>query len=141
MLGQWKSRGVFLSVTWTGVYCIWLTRNGLSHSEIFVLWNINYTHTHAHLFLSVVRRCPNKPTLWTSQVGHCPRRNRLHRGGNVDLCSSAGMWTSVPFFWREFCFKFHFLPSVLFFEESAGNEGSKLKFKMLLITHTRIHLM
>lgn len=97
--GSGKIEG-FLSVTWTKVYCIWLTRIGLSYSRSFVLWNVNmppHTYTHIYLFLSLVRCCPNKPTLWTSQVGHSLRRNWLHGGRNVDLCSTTGMGTSVPF--------------------------------------------
>ena len=96
--GSGKIEG-FLSVTWAKIYCIWLTRIDLSYSKTFVSWDVNMPH-HTHIctyrFFSLVWCCPNKPTLWTSQVGHSLRRNWLHRGRNVDLCSTTGMRTLVP---------------------------------------------
>lgn len=59
------------------------------------------TNTHTYLFLSLVWCCPNKPTLWTSQVGHSLRRNWLHGRRNDDLCSVTGMRTSIRFFWKK----------------------------------------
>lgn len=126
----------FLSVTWTKMYCIWLIRIDLIYSRTFVSWDVNMSH-HTHmctcLFFSLVWCCPNKPTLWTSQVGHSLRRNWLHRGRNVDLCSTTGMGTLVPSSGRKqrkFCsLKFHFLSTDFFLEKELKISVVNLSLK------------
>lgn len=131
---------VFLSVTWTEVYCIWLTKNGLSPEFLCCgIWSAPYTYTHMHtyLFLPLVWCHPNKPTLWTSQVGHPLRRNWLHRGRNVDLCSVTGMGTSYLISGRRqgrFVLLKVSFSSDFFVVEELKMRG-KLKCKILLITH------
>lgn len=67
------------------------TKNGPSYARTFALWTINKCpHAYIHVFLSLVWRSPNKPTLRASQVGCSLGGNRLHRRRNVDLCSTAG---------------------------------------------------